>query len=205
MGAYGESFPSKESNTVSDMMRRKSKIDFDNLNVISFSHFVPHKELLPEKRFLLDSHLPKVVGSDVLGAQLKKLQPNLHIFGHTHIPIDIYLSNVRYLQWPLGSKNERQLQCDIIDSHGPLCVYTSSLADSKSEKSRNKRKKYAVPSDNLSLSSDTEEETKDLSFTEMVCTKWGEYYSQNVRDPTNMELAPWVKAYYKALTVRNIF
>lgn len=70
--------------------------------VISFSHFVPRVELTPEKRFLLEPQLSKVIGSVILEEQIRRLQSHLHLFGHTHIPMDMELEDIRYIQWPLG-------------------------------------------------------------------------------------------------------
>merc|ERR1719424_1384674 len=58
---------------------------------ISFSHFVPRQELLPEKRMLIMADLHKVSGSDHLEAQLRQLMPDVYCFGHTHIPMDLTL------------------------------------------------------------------------------------------------------------------
>ena len=38
--------------------------------VISFSHFLPRQELCPEKRFLIEPMLSKVIGSDYLRRQV---------------------------------------------------------------------------------------------------------------------------------------
>lgn len=70
--------------------------------IISFSHFLPRQELCPEKRFLLEPLLAKVVGSRFLESQIRRLKPHVHLFGHTHIPIDLKLDGVRYVQWPKG-------------------------------------------------------------------------------------------------------
>jgi len=70
--------------------------------VISFSHFVPRIELSPEKRFLIEPGLAAVIGSHVLEQQIRRLSPHIHLFGHTHIPIDLQLDGIRYIQWPLG-------------------------------------------------------------------------------------------------------
>lgn len=70
--------------------------------IISFSHFLPRQELCPEKRFMIEPFLSRVVGSDVLESQVRRLQPHVHLFGHTHIPIDLELDGIRYVQWPLG-------------------------------------------------------------------------------------------------------
>ena len=77
--------------------------------VVSFSHFVPRQELLPEKRVLLHgSLLPKVSGSSPLEAQIRRLQPDVHLFGHTHINVDVTIEGVRYVQWALGNPKERE-------------------------------------------------------------------------------------------------
>lgn len=46
---------------------------------ISFSHFVPRIELIPERRFLLEPSLARVSGSHFLEAQIRQLKPDLHI------------------------------------------------------------------------------------------------------------------------------
>lgn len=79
-----------------------SPIVQENDTIISFSHFLPRQELCPEKRFLLEPLLAKVVGSRFLESQIRRLKPHIHLFGHTHIPIDLELDGVRYVQWPKG-------------------------------------------------------------------------------------------------------
>ena len=95
--------------------------------VISFSHFLPRQELCPEKRFLLEPLLTKVVGSDFLERQIRRLRPHVHLFGHTHIPIDLTLEDIRYIQWPLGYSREADKQCAPIHRTGPLLVFDSTL------------------------------------------------------------------------------
>jgi hypothetical protein len=133
--------------------------------IISFSHFLPRQELCPEKRFLIEPLLSRVVGSDPLEAQVRRLNPHLHLFGHTHIPIDLELEGIRYLQWPLGYSREAHLQCAPVHSVGPLMVYDSACGSGKA----------AIPARLPSLSA-----------------VWTKYYATNRRDPTNGNLAPWV-------------
>ena len=66
--------------------------------IISFSHFLPRYELLPEKRFLVYPKLPKASGSIYLQKRVATLKPDLHIFGHTHIGWDMTLDGIRYMQ-----------------------------------------------------------------------------------------------------------
>jgi len=109
-----------------------------NDTVISFSHFVPRQECCPEKRFLLEPLLSKVIGSNPLEYQIRRLRPHLHLFGHTHIPIDLDLDGISYLQWPLGYTRESELQCEQIVALGPILVYDSSatgMVERSSQKS----------------------------------------------------------------------
>lgn len=75
--------------------------------VISFSHFLPRPELLPEKRYLFYPNLPKAAGSRTLGARVQRLRPHCHIFGHTHYGWDAKVGDVRYLQAPVAYPRER--------------------------------------------------------------------------------------------------
>jgi predicted phosphodiesterase len=134
--------------------------------VISFSHFLPRQELCPEKRFLIEPLLARVIGSDPLEAQLRRLQPHLHLFGHTHIPIDLQLEGVRYIQWPLGYSREADKQCAPVHAVGPLLVFDSICGEGAK----------AVPSRLPSLSA-----------------VWTQYYTSHPRNPQEVKvLAPWV-------------
>lgn len=44
--------------------------------------------LLPEKRYLFYPNLAKAAGSHPLAQRLQALQPDVHIFGHTHFSWD---------------------------------------------------------------------------------------------------------------------
>ena len=66
--------------------------------VVSFSHFVPRPELLPPVRHLRFKGLPLVAGSLGIEAQIRRIHPRVHVFGHTHIPEDRVIGGVRYVQ-----------------------------------------------------------------------------------------------------------
>ncbi|PSC74940.1 Metallo-dependent [Micractinium conductrix] len=119
-------------------------------DIISFSHFLPHQSLIPEKRFLMYPNLAKAVGSAPLAARLARLRPDprqpgpdIHLFGHTHFAWDARAADgTRYMQAPLCSPAERQKRLFTVgfgasmeearsDSVGapwlPLCVYAGLL------------------------------------------------------------------------------
>ena len=82
---------------------------------------------MPEKRFLLEPCLAKVSGSDHLGDLVLSLKPDVHVFGHTHIPIDIDLDGTYHVQWPLGSPREQSRQCARAKALGPLELFRTDV------------------------------------------------------------------------------
>lgn len=66
--------------------------------VVTFSHFLPRPELLPPVRYLRFRGLPLVAGSTGIEAQIRRIQPRVHVYGHTHISDDRVIDGVRYVQ-----------------------------------------------------------------------------------------------------------
>jgi predicted phosphodiesterase len=79
---------------------------YDGL-VISFSHFLPRRDLLPATEQLKFKGLPKVAGCAALDKQIRHLQSRVHVFGHSHISCDRVIEGVRYIQNPLRYPRER--------------------------------------------------------------------------------------------------
>lgn len=131
-----------------ESMRRGAAV-----TTLSFSHFLPRQELCPEKRFLKEPNLPKVIGSDPLGRQVKELGSDIHIFGHTHIPIDIEIEGVRHVQWPLGNPPEQLRQCGSVKEKGPLLVWGTGASVQETVwgeyYSTNPRKAYPAPGEKI--------------------------------------------------------
>lgn len=75
---------------------------------VSFSHFLPRWELLPDVAHLRFKELPCVAGSPLIERQLRAWGARIHVFGHSHIPCDIELDGVRYVQQPLAYPKERR-------------------------------------------------------------------------------------------------
>lgn len=92
--------------------------------VVSFSHFLPHQELLPEKRWLRYPNLAKACGSDYLAERLRVLKPECHVYGHTHFTQDQRLQDgTRYVQWPLGYPREHSRRRNGGDGWKPLILW----------------------------------------------------------------------------------
>ena len=75
--------------------------------VISFSHFLPRRDLLPPTERLRFKGLPKVAGCSDLDGQIRRLPSVVHVFGHSHIGCDRVIDGVRYIQNPLRYPRER--------------------------------------------------------------------------------------------------
>ena len=75
---------------------------------VSFSHFLPRWELLPDVTHLRFKALPLVAGSGLIERQLRAWGAHIHVFGHSHIPWDMELDGVRYVQQPLAYPKERR-------------------------------------------------------------------------------------------------
>lgn len=186
--------------------------DYDNCSssmVMTFSHFLPRLELCPEKRFLLQPQLPKVLGSRVLEQQIRAVRSRLHLFGHSHIPIDLTLEGVRYLQWPLGYVRERQAQCIAIAQHGPLLVYDSRCHDDDDDDDNAAAGVVDGDSheDGSSIVRNSDRESVAAAAAMAVTggqtlsreLKWSSYYAEHDRDPSCTTLAPWVVQHYKTM------
>ncbi|CAK9008199.1 ATP-dependent zinc metalloprotease FTSH 10 [Durusdinium trenchii] len=136
--------------------------------VLSFSHYLPRQELFPEKRFLLDSSLHKVSGSLKLEEQIRR---DVHVFGHTHLTVDMVLDGQRYVQWALGTPREQAAMSRAVADSGMLILY-----DSMAEP-------CVAP-------------VQDESTRRSLETFWGQYFSAGKRDPSQICPAPFVRKYF---------
>lgn len=75
-----------------------------NRHVISFSHFLPRADLLPPSRHA--AMLRPVMGCTGLDAQIRTLQPHIHVFGHSHSAAALELDGIRYVNHAWGYPRE---------------------------------------------------------------------------------------------------
>lgn len=100
-------------------------------NVISLSHFVPRiTELFPG--FVTFRH---VMGCDELDRQIERLDPRVHVFGHSHINVDELLGSTRFVQNALGHPSDNSAEAATLS---PLLIwssahYSSTLCDDDDE------------------------------------------------------------------------
>lgn len=77
--------------------------------IISFSHFVPSATLIPTKVPKVVRSLLPVFGSDKIEQQLKLLQPDLHIYGHSHLNRSVEKDGIWYLNNAFGYPHEAHI------------------------------------------------------------------------------------------------
>jgi len=68
--------------------------------VLTLSHFLPRRELLPAVEKLSFKGLPLVAGAPGLDRQIRALNGAAHVFGHSHIAFDRVIEGVRYVHHP---------------------------------------------------------------------------------------------------------
>ena len=91
-----------------------------NKNVVSFSHFLPRIDLMPsfippDKRILYP-----VLGSSKLEEQIKKLNSDIHIYGHSHVNRRVTLDSTLYINNAFGYPYET-----MITRKELVCVFES--------------------------------------------------------------------------------
>ena len=86
--------------------------------LITFSHFLPRIDLMPsyipaDKRILYP-----VLGSYTLEQQLRHLQADIHVYGHSHVNRDVTLAGTRYINNAFGYPGETRIAAKHL-----LCIH----------------------------------------------------------------------------------
>ncbi|KAL7482368.1 hypothetical protein ACHAW6_008042 [Cyclotella cf. meneghiniana] len=168
----------------------------DSMSILTFSHFLPRIELLPEKRYLSLPTLHSCVGSTFLEERLRTFQSkvnvqrkysqqtsgHLHAFGHSHLSWDQCINGVRYVHVPLAYPREweqrrRSLEIgtmkgDDRDRRFPVCIW---------KKTSQAKQGGGFPK-------------------EWLGGWWSKYYDIIPRQPHRIrELAPWAAKRFRKL------
>lgn len=73
---------------------------------ITFSHFMPRMDLLPPIAVQHFGFLLPILGSAGLDLELRKHQPQIHLYGHSHVNVDKTLDGIRYINNARGYPKE---------------------------------------------------------------------------------------------------
>jgi Icc-related predicted phosphoesterase len=90
----------------------ESRIKEYDGSVITLSHFLPRRELLPAVERLSFKGLPLVAGAPALDHQIRALNAVTHIFGHSHIDFDQEIEGIRYVHHAFGYPREKERSKD---------------------------------------------------------------------------------------------
>ena len=107
-----------EELTLYFLKMNEDKLSLSNQTLLSFSHFMPFKSLLPDYVPQNVKNLLPVFGSQKLGEQLHQLQPDLHIYGHSHLNRRVKKDGAIYLNNAFGYPREHRICRKKL-----LCVY----------------------------------------------------------------------------------
>ncbi len=86
-------------------------LDTQNEKIISFSHFLPTIDVMPRTIPGKFHYIYPVLGSNLLGEQLKILKPQIHIYGHSHVNRNIHIDGIEYINNAFGYPNENHITC----------------------------------------------------------------------------------------------
>jgi Icc-related predicted phosphoesterase len=86
--------------------------------VITFSHFLPRIDLMPNYIPASNRVLYPVLGTTQLERQLRRLNSSIHIYGHSHINRNVKMGGVTYINNAFGYPQETWMK-----SKQFLCVY----------------------------------------------------------------------------------
>lgn len=86
--------------------------------VISYSHFLPRLDVMPDyipQRF---RHVYPVLGSEQIDKQVREVGSTLHLYGHSHVNRDLVIDGVRYVNNAFGNPQETRIAAKSLK-----CVY----------------------------------------------------------------------------------
>ncbi len=98
-------------------------VDAGSDTVITYSHFVPRLDLMPDHIPQRQRYLYPVLGASRLDAELRRLRPQMHVYGHSHINRRVVIDGVCYINNAFGYPHEHQTTAKRL-----LCVHGDATA-----------------------------------------------------------------------------
>ena len=86
--------------------------------VISFSHFLPRIDLMPDYIPQIHQKLYPVLGCKSLDVQIRQLGSSIHVYGHSHFNRHVDLEGVTYINNAYGNPGEERIAAKSLK-----CVY----------------------------------------------------------------------------------
>ena len=92
-------------------------LKIENERVISFSHYVPRIDLMPDMISNLGKMVFPVLGTSRLEEQIREVGSTLHIYGHSHVNANIVKDGIRYINNAFGYPYETSITKKVM-----LCI-----------------------------------------------------------------------------------
>src|SRR5262245_39202108 len=73
---------------------------------ITYSHFLPRIDLMPEVIPRAHKLLYPILGSTRLELQLRRLNPSIHVYGHSHVNRHVEIDGISYINNAFGYPGE---------------------------------------------------------------------------------------------------
>lgn len=89
--------------------------------VVSFSHFLPRIDVMPERIPEKHRFIYPVLGTSLLDQQVREIGSKLHIYGHTHVNQQIEIDDVTYINNALAYPAESRIARKEL-----MCVYQTT-------------------------------------------------------------------------------
>ncbi|BBB93466.1 MAG TPA: metallophosphoesterase [Methylomusa anaerophila] len=81
----------------------------ENRYIISFSHFLPRIDIMPDYIPLARRNLYPVLGTTLLEDQIRRLGSRIHVYGHSHVNNQVVKDNILYVNNAFGYPYETQI------------------------------------------------------------------------------------------------
>lgn len=130
MTSLVDAFLKKNEAAIADIRRSQLPDEKKTVGLVTFSHFLPNQQSLPDWKDLQEESFQKkwldhpgpglsakfalVGGSKSIDEQIRSISSDMyehiHVLGHSHRPKDFFYKGVRYIHHPLGKPVEREMQ-----------------------------------------------------------------------------------------------
>lgn len=80
-----------------------------NETIISFSHFLPRIDVIPAYLPRRYRYLFPVFGSYLLERQIRRLKPQIHVYGHSHLNRHVLIDSITYVNNAFGYPSETRI------------------------------------------------------------------------------------------------
>lgn len=98
-------------------LNKNAILEITHSTLISFSHFLPRIDLMPAYIPPFWRYLYPVMGTELLEEQIRELNPQIHVYGHSHVNRWVKFGGIQYVNNAFGYPSEKGIAKKL------LCIY----------------------------------------------------------------------------------